>query len=425
MTRLCVYEDPVVDSLDPITLTRPMTEVLVGTSRILDKLLKLFRPISWGLWVRPHLVPLAKSLYPDIPINDPAWLSAGDTVLVNARWIPPEQLRLEPFYSVGVCDNVPVILRLDRDMLRTVAYDWPLQLDHLNSDIRMQPVSGTVIHFPWELIALNENLIAEEAALWLQKEKNHFRHEGITIHGDPLKVYVARETELEPPIVFDTRHGPVIVDRGAQIHSFSRLEGPCYVGPRCIILSARVRRGTSIGPGCRVGGEVEATVLQGWSNKYHDGFVGHSWIGEWVNLAAGVQISDLRHDYNPVPITHGGQRHNSGMLKLGALIGDHTKIGLGVLVNTGSKFGIFCSILPWAGYAPNFVPSFCRFTRGEIRSCDDLEEHLTVASRVMQRRGQELSHELADLYRHVYLRSAPERLSYTAGTSKWALRATA
>ena len=98
---------------------------------------------------------------------------------------------------------------------------------------------------------------------------------------------------IEPFVVADTRNGPVLVDAGAVVHSFSRLEGPCYVGPESWVLGAKLRGGT-VGPRCRVGGEFEASILHANSNKYHDGFLGHSYVGEWVNLGAGTQISDLR-----------------------------------------------------------------------------------------------------------------------------------
>src|SRR6185503_20580297 len=123
---------------------------------------------------------------------------------------------------------------------------------------------------------------------------------------------------------------------------------PCYVGPESWILGAKLRGGT-VGPWCRVGGEVEASVVQGYSNKCHDGFLGHSYLGEWVNLGAGTQVSDLRHDYEAVTVPLGGERVNTGLTKVGCFIGDHTKTGLNTLINTGSVVGAFCQLLPTGG----------------------------------------------------------------------------
>src|SRR4029077_11502764 len=139
---------------------------------------------------------------------------------------------------------------------------------------------------------------------------------------------VAEGALLEPFVTADTRQGPVLIERGAAIQSFSRLEGPCYIGTESWIMGAKLRGGT-IGPKCRIGGEVEASIVQGQSNKYHDGFLGHSYIGQWVNLAAGTQTSDLRNDYGPIRVTVAGQRIATGRTKVGSFIGDHSKTGLG------------------------------------------------------------------------------------------------
>ena len=126
-----------------------------------------------------------------------------------------------------------------------------------------------------------------------------------------------------------------MIDRDAVVQSFSRLEGPCYIGKESWIVGGKLRGGTTIGPCSRVGGEVEASIIQGNSNKYHDGFLGHSYVGEWVNLAAATQTSDLRNDYDLVKVTLNGDI-STGKSKVGSYIGDHAKTGLSGALNTGS-----------------------------------------------------------------------------------------
>src|SRR5207248_4742174 len=127
----------------------------------------------------------------------------------------------------------------------------------------------------------------------------------------------------DPLIGADTTRGPVVIDRHAVITAFSRLEGPCYIGPHTHILGATIRAGTTLGPHCRIGGEVEASIIQGYTNKYHDGFLGHSYVGSWVNLGAGTHNSDLRNDYGPVTVTVAGRRVDTGRTKIGCYLGDH------------------------------------------------------------------------------------------------------
>ena len=196
---------------------------------------------------------------------------------------------------------------------------------------------------------------------------------------------------VEPFVFADTRGGPVMIDQGAIVHAFSRLEGPCYVGKESWIAGAKLRAGSTIGPCCRIGGEVEASIVQGYSNKYHDGFLGHSYLGEWVNLAAATQTSDLRNDYDVVRLTINGQRISTGTNKAGSYIGDHTKTGLGALLNTGSTVGAFANVLPSGSLAPPVIPSFTRVQDGDLRELWDLRKLFSTAARVMQRRGKTLT----------------------------------
>src|SRR4029077_7985435 len=152
------------------------------------------------------------------------------------------------------------------------------------------------------------------------------------------------DATVEPFVVADTRGGPVLIDHGAIVHSFSRLEGPCYVGRESWILAAKLRANSTIGPCSRIGGEVEASIVQGFSNKYHEGFLGHSYVGEWVNLAAATQTSDLRNDYGNVSVHVNGERVATGRGKIGSYIGDHAKTGLAALLNTGSSIGAFAHV---------------------------------------------------------------------------------
>jgi hypothetical protein len=160
---------------------------------------------------------------------------------------------------------------------------------------------------------------------------------------------------------------------------------------------------------CRIGGEVEASIFHSFSNKYHDGFIGHSYVGKWVNIAAGAQVSDLRHDYGPVRVRIGSRRVNTGLTKVGAFLGDHTKVGLGALLNTGSVYGAFCNVLPSGTYLPRWTPAFCRIESGHIHEHSDLHSLLITATEVMHRRGCELTVAYAALVHALFDHTAAVR----------------
>ena len=134
------------------------------------------------------------------------------------------------------------------------------------------------------------------------------------IRGSRKDVYVAPGAVVHPMVVIDAEHGPVYLDEGVEVHPFTRIEGPCYVGKKSILLGTKCREGNSIGPMCRVGGEVEESIIHGYSNKYHDGFLGHAYVGEWVNLGALTTNSDLKNDYSSV--TRGPRRPDAGQHRL-------------------------------------------------------------------------------------------------------------
>jgi UDP-N-acetylglucosamine diphosphorylase/glucosamine-1-phosphate N-acetyltransferase len=210
-------------------------------------------------------------------------------------------------------------------------------------------------------------------------------------------------------VVADTTRGPVVIDHDALVTAFTRLEGPCYVGPHTQVQGAKIRAGTTLGPHCRIGGEVEASIVHGFSNKYHDGFLGHSYVGEWVNLGAGTHNSDLRNDYGEVTVTVAGRRIATGRTKVGCFLGDHTKTGLGTLINTGTNVGVCCNLLPAGRLAPKYVPSFATWWNGSL--CENFEwgRLLETAHAVMQRRGCALTDAHAALFRHIYAETAADR----------------
>jgi UDP-N-acetylglucosamine diphosphorylase/glucosamine-1-phosphate N-acetyltransferase len=209
-------------------------------------------------------------------------------------------------------------------------------------------------------------------------------------------------------VVADTTRGPIVLDRDAVVTAFTRLEGPCAIGPRTQIHGAKIRAGTTLGPDCRIGGEIECSIVQGHSNKYHDGFLGHAYVGEWVNLGAGTHNSDLRNDYGEIAVTVNGRLVRTGQTKVGCFLGDHTKTGLGALLNTGTNAGIFCNLLP-GGLLSRYVPSFGRWWNDALTDGTDLAALLRTAAEVMRRRQVVFTEAHAELYRTLFEQTAAER----------------
>jgi len=200
----------------------------------------------------------------------------------------------------------------------------------------------------------------------------------------------------------------ILIEEGAEVEALAVLDargGPIYIGKSTIIRPHACLKGPlSIGPDCRIGGEVSHSIFHANSNKSHYGFIGHSYIGEWVNLGAGTTNSNLKNNYSTVKMRSGEKEIDSGEQFLGCAIGDHAKLGIGTLIPTGAVIGT-CANIFGGGMIPKFVPAFSWGITEEFK----FDKAIEMIRQVMQRRGKELSGEGKELLRQVFLATAGER----------------
>jgi UDP-N-acetylglucosamine diphosphorylase/glucosamine-1-phosphate N-acetyltransferase len=207
--------------------------------------------------------------------------------------------------------------------------------------------------------------------------------------------------------VLDARTGPIVIGPRAVIESHSRIVGPCAIGEGTQILGGVVG-GSTIGPECRIAGEVESSIWQGFANKRHHGFVGHSVIGEWVNLGALTTTSDLKNNYGAVRVTIDGREIDSGNPKVGSIVGAHVKTGIGTLLPTGAVVGTGANLFGGGRFAPKSTASFA-WWNGERPIEHELEKFLATGRIAMGRRGRTLGAAEERLLRAVFAATAHER----------------
>jgi UDP-N-acetylglucosamine diphosphorylase/glucosamine-1-phosphate N-acetyltransferase len=415
--RLCMVEDFAVAALEPLTLTRPAFELWLGGKALGRRLREAVErnargPISCGAVVRSHLAQVLREREPRLAVNEPGWLSRGPTLVANARWVPPARLDLPPSDGgwVGLCEGRPACVQVaDAAAVGLELASVDAWFEEVASSLRHVDLGGEWIHRPWDLVARNAAFLERDLDEQGRDGRPGRAAEGLALVGPADRLFIHESARIDPYTVFDTTAGPIWVGAGAWIQPFTRLEGPCSIGPNTQLFRANIRGGVTIGPNCRIGGEVEAAIVHGHSNKYHEGFLGHSYVGEWVNLGAITSNSDLRNDYGEVHVPLQGDPIPTGMSKVGCFLGDHTRTGLGSMLNTGTSVGVMCNVLPAGPLLPKHVPSFTAVLHGRVATGFSLEQMFATARTVKGRRGQEFTPAEERLYCDLYEQTRLER----------------
>ena len=414
--RLCLVEDNAVANLEPLTLTRPAFDLRLGATTLGAKLAKALGvgpgPQRRGAVVRPYLAAVQRRRDPHTTVNDRDWQARGPLVVANGRWVPPDGFAPPDGQGpwVALCDG--------QAACALVGPDDAVGLEPGGVDAWFERVlarhggseaGGEWVNRPWDLVARNAEYVARDFAAEGRVGVSNRHLSTAALVGPVDRLFVHESARIDPYTVFDTTSGPITVEAGVWVQPFTRVEGPSHIGRDTQLFRANLRGGVTIGPVCRVGGEVEATVVQGYSNKYHEGFLGHAYVGEWVNLGAITSNSDLRNDYGEVFVPLGGDPVPTGMAKVGCFVGDHTRTGLGSMLNTGTAIGVMCNVLPAGPLLPKHVPSFAAVLYGRVAPGFPLDQMFATARTVMGRRNQAFTEVDEQLYLDLYERTRLER----------------
>lgn len=410
--RIAFFEDSAAEQFLPLTLLRPVFELMCGQFSVRERWVRFGDVPEWGAWLRSPLCESYAQQHPEARLNDVGWLAAGPTTFVNGRWLcGPGTLPSLATGEAGFVDDTLVCLTVKPQEAQALAQGGLVEgLSHIAAQRTAVAVGGALVHYPWDLVAQNGQMLRDDFA---RRKRDCGRVTGdsqVVVQGNPGDVYIDPSATVDPFVVIDARHGPVWIDAGARVLPFTRIEGPAYVGRGAQLFRAHVREGTTIGPACRVGGEIEASILHSHVNKYHDGFLGHAYVCPWVNLGAMTSNSDLKNDYSAVRVPLCGTPIDTGSTKVGCFIGDHTKAAIGSLLNTGTSVGVMSMLLPDGDLLPKHVPSFTWHRHGRFEIPDDVLERGIAAARIaMSRRDCVLTAADERLLRHAYDATQAER----------------
>jgi UDP-N-acetylglucosamine diphosphorylase/glucosamine-1-phosphate N-acetyltransferase len=259
---------------------------------------------------------------------------------------------------------------------------------------RAVSINGVPLAGTYSLLDALERLLLEDCAAFRGRGASPA---GALVLGDSGDV-ISLGAAVEPGVVFDVRSGPIVLEAGVEVRHGTRLEGPLFAGPRTRILGGYIR-GSVFGPECRVRGEIANSVFLGYANKAHDGFLGHSIVGHWVNLGAGTTTSNLKNTYGLVRLTAAGEQIATGRLNVGTFFGDHAKTAIGTMLGTGTIVSAGANV--FGGPPPKYVLPFAWGVGGEVMT---EEGFLRVAQRVLARREVAWTDARQESLRRTYLR---------------------
>ncbi len=361
---LIIYEDDNAISFNPLTLLRPVYFLRPGIRCLYEKIVDSFPGYTPYLFCRPEIAALTEDTV-NMPVNQFNETDVGEVAFINGRlklqagfaeavMKAGENVILESGGAIAAFKSVGSPTGEEMSLLREG--DLAGFVNRFENKAQRMDVDLRLYNYLWDFVNDIEDSVVEDFeyfktdadATGYLAGRDEMKREGREYAGvellKPENIYISRDAEILPGTVLDARSGPIFIGSRVKVEPLTYVVGPAYVGKESLLVGGKISV-VSIGPLCRVGGEVEETIIQGYTNKYHAGFLGHSYVGEWINLGAMTTNSDLKNNYSDVLVSVNGEMVNTGSIKVGSFIGDFTKTAIGTLLNTGINIGISCNIV--------------------------------------------------------------------------------
>lgn len=371
-------------ALLPLTFTRPVAEIRVGILTIREK------------WMF-HLISNVFTYQTEAYLNHKYPAPSKGTLFLNGAVCPSDALRAE----IGKLEEGQALYS------NTILIAYHTQPNEvLETDL---PI--TIIQRPSDIFVYNGAEIKEDFARITKIRTSKKIEDQHTLLYNEGNIFVEEGVKVRAAII-NAEEGPVYLGQQVEVQEGAIIKGPfAALDGSVIAMGARMRGDITLGPQCKVGGEVSNTVFFGYSNKVHDGFIGNSVVGEWCNIAAGTNVSNLKNNYSEVSVYSysSGKMENSGRIFHGLILGDYARCGINTMFNTGTVVGPYCNLYD-AGFPPKFVPGF---SWGSAKGFQDyrLEEAKEMASRAMERRNKHYTEGDASIAQAIFEEEKKNRLT--------------
>jgi len=382
-----LFDDNRREYLLPLTYFRPVADIRFGILTIRQK---------WEKYLKSSTSTLTEDyLSKKYPL-----IRGKENLLINGGICPNKALvdqinKLEPNQTL-IKGEVIIAMHLTFDDL-----DKPFVLDELDQIEIQCEIPYMEINFPWDIFHQNDVALIDDFALITKNRQSKPVSKTNTIIGNG-DLFVEEGATIEGAIL-NTSTGPVYIGKSAEIMEGSMIRGPfALLEHSTVKMGAKIYGATTIGPHSKIGGEVNNSVIFGYSNKAHDGFLGNSVIAEWCNFGAGSNNSNLKNTYDNIKLWCYPEKTfiDTSLQFCGLIMGDHSKCGINTMFNTGTVVGVSCNIFG-TGFPRNFIPSFSWGGTSGF-STYNLKKAIAVASEVYQRRNIYLNDVEKDIFNQVF-----------------------
>ena len=409
MKNVCIFEDSTYQNFLPLAYNRPVYELRCGIYSFLERIILQYPDTEMNLFCREYLNSLITESYSH-SVNKIKSNNKG-CLFINGRLLMSTPIDISGKEEIGIHEDSIVYARLLRKNCLSITPEKFLDKDfiyELKQKFKVKKVNAKLIQYPWDLIHFNKEQITSDFTSYIKDESvRENKHKGVHLIMDS-QIFTGKNTVIKPGCVLDAENGPIYIGNNVIISPNSVIEGPVFIGNNVVIQAlSRIHAGSNIGKFCKIGGEITNTIFQDYTNKQHDGFIGDSYIGSWVNLGADTINSNLTNTYGTVKVQLFDKIIDTGQTFLGMIMGDHTKTAINTRFTTGSIIGFACNIL-MTRTPPKFIPSFSWYSDNVTRAYD-IQRELQVAKRMMARRNKKMTRNGEKVFKYIFTLTEMER----------------
>lgn len=371
-------------NLKPLTLTKPISYLRIGITTILEK---------WEALLQTKVAIKTNPSYLAHFNSNEIENSADSICYVNAAVIPTEKL-VEKMASLKPGDTLYSNGELVASMTKTDFEGFENEINYTEPLI--------ILHYPWDIFRNNDAVLRSDFEFHRTKNASKSLSTTNLVIG-PKELLFLEDGARSEGVIFNTTTGPIYIGKDAEVMEGSVIRGPFALCNNATVkLATKIYGATTVGPHSKVGGEINNSVIQGYSNKGHDGFIGNSVIGEWCNLGADTNNSNLKNNYGNVKAWNFeiNDFMDTELQFLGLIMGDHSKCGINTMFNTGTVVGVFANIFG-ADFPPKYIPSFSWGGANKTTKYD-FDKAMEVAKVVMLRRGIDITEDDQRILNYIY-----------------------